>query len=96
MPVPEFFVTSSSISDTTGQIVGYYTRFQLKRLLFFVTGFALGYDGGVPDDWPHPERLISNPAALTPVWPRPSSETMLTWPPPARLSADDLTHVVQI
>ncbi len=73
--VSEFFVDSSPFYVSAGQTVGYYTRFQLKRLLFYVTGFALDYDG--PFAEPEPGSLLHDPLALTRVWPRPPKRRCL-------------------
>jgi hypothetical protein len=92
LPIRECFVTTDSISTESGP-VGYYTAFRLKRLLFVVSGLALGYDGPV-EDWPNPQLLAGDRHSMTRLWP--IRERVVEWPPPARLTTDDLDKIVKL
>jgi hypothetical protein len=95
IPVSEFFVTATGINITVSPTpIGYYAFVKLKRLVFFVTGLELSYQGPIPDDWPNPVHVVHDRRAVKRLWP--PSESVVEWPPPARLESDDLDNLVQI
>lgn len=72
---------------------GYYSVFQLRRVLFFVCGFSLNYDVSLADSL-HPEQCTRDGRAMQRLWP--SSTSVVEWPPPAYLQTDDQDRVVQL
>ena len=92
LSVSECFITADSITSAHGR-VGYLAAFRLKRIVFFVSGLDVSYDGPL-EDWPNPERVIRDRRAMKRLWPL--NEQVVEWPPPARLQADDLASVVKL
>jgi hypothetical protein len=89
IPVSELFATGRRIVVPGGP-TGYWVMFKLKRLVFYVTGIEVGWNGPVPDR--NPEHFVTS-GALVPIW-KPAS-AIAGWPPRAQLSPEGAGGVVQ-
>jgi hypothetical protein len=89
IPVSDVFATGRRITVQSGPI-GYWVMFKLKRLVFYVSGVEVGYDGPGPDRTPDP--FVSS-GHLIPIW-EPISHTA-RWPPHAQLSPEGAGGLVQ-
>lgn len=70
---------------------GYFELFGLGRLVFYVSGWEIAYDGPAPDIDP---QLVVGPRAMRRLWP--NAEQVVEWPPPQRLSTNDLERMVNM
>lgn len=89
IPVSELFVTGRRLS-LGGEQIGYWVMFKLKRLVFYVSGVEVGYDG--PGVEREPERFVAS-GALVPIWKH--THRTVRWPPPVQLSPEGAGGLVQ-
>jgi hypothetical protein len=89
IPVSELFVTGRRLAVQDGP-AAYWVMFKLKRLVFYVTGVEVGWDGPIPDR--NPDQFVAS-GALVPIW-KPVSRTV-RWPPNAQLSPEGAGGLVQ-
>jgi hypothetical protein len=92
----EVFVLPKSVTvklteDGPASPVGYHTLLRLKRVVFLVSGWNLGYADDVPD-FPNPGRILSDAAPMIPIWP--TTEMPVRWPPATRLAPDDIDRLI--
>jgi hypothetical protein len=93
VPISECFIMASTVSErTSGEPAGYYSVFRLRSVLFFVCGFSLAHKVP-PAESLNPAVCPRDPRAMRRLWP--TRETVVEWPPPAYLDADDHARVVQ-